>query len=126
MKQQIALFILGAIVGGAIIFSTLSNKKEDKSTAILNVLESYCDCEEIQQLIYIKGLESTEKGSSTESAEYELKNCQYSDLKKETKRINQLLIKKVTDYKDIDRFTLSFVNQRETKLVTIYNGKINY
>ncbi|WP_299258672.1 hypothetical protein [uncultured Aquimarina sp.] len=126
MKKQIVLFSIG-IVAGILAYSIYyGNKVEDKSNAILTILQSNCECDQIKQFLYVKGLAISEKGISTETAEYELKNCKYSDLNAEAKRINQLLIKKVDGYQEIDRFTLEFVNRHSSKLVTINNGTINH
>ncbi|MDY8137036.1 hypothetical protein [Aquimarina sp. 2201CG5-10] len=126
MKKQIGLFALG-ILAGLLVYGVFTfNTVEDKSNAILKVLKSNCECDQINQFLYVRGLEVSEKGISTETAEYELKNCKYSDVKKEADRINQLLLNKVKGYEDIDRFTLEFVNRNKTNLITINNGKINY
>lgn len=126
MKKQLLLFSIG-IVAGIIVYATITrNKVEDKSNAILKVLESNCECDQIKQFLYVKGLATSEREISTETAEYELKNCKYTNLNSEAQRINQLLLKKVDGYKEIDRFTLEFVDQNSSKLVTINNGNINY
>ncbi|KAA1247709.1 hypothetical protein [Aquimarina sp. RZ0] len=127
MRKQLVLFSIG-IIAGILIYAKLFAKKvkEDKSNAILNVLKSNCKCDHIHQFLYVKGLLVSEKGTSTETVEYELKNCKYSNLIEEADRINTLLINKVDGYKEIDRFTMEFVNNRSSKLITINNGKINH
>lgn len=126
MKKQLLLFSIG-IVAGVVTYATITgNKVEDKSNAILKVLESNCECDQIKQFLYVKGLATSKREVSTETAEYELKNCKYTNLNSEAQRINQLLLKKVDGYKEIDRFTLEFVDQSSSKLVTINNGNINY
>lgn len=125
MKKQIGLFILG-IIAGISIYSIYSfGKVEDKSNAILNVLKSNCKCDQINQFLYVRGLEVADKNTSTETAEYELRNCDYKNLKIETMRINNLLLNKVKGYKDIDKFTMEFVDHESTKFVTITNGIVN-
>ncbi|MBQ4819006.1 hypothetical protein [Aquimarina sp. MMG016] len=125
MRKQIGLFVLG-ILAGLLVYAIFTfNKVEDKSSAILKVLKSNCECDQINQFLYVKGLEISEKGISTETVEYELKNCKYANLKKEADRINELLLNKVKGYEDIDRFTLEFVNRNSTKLITINNGIVN-
>ncbi|WP_378180823.1 hypothetical protein [Aquimarina sp. SS2-1] len=126
MKKQFVLFSMGIIAGILTYAFVAGNKTEDKSSAILKVLQSNCDCDQIKQFIYVKGLAVSDQGVSTETAEYELKNCKYSDLNTEANRINQLLIKKVDGYEKIDRFTLEFVNRNSSKLVIINNGTINH
>ncbi|MFD2563811.1 hypothetical protein [Aquimarina rubra] len=126
MKKQFILFSIGIVAGLLTYAIIVGHKVEDKSNAILKVLQSNCDCDEIRQFLYVKGLAVSEKGISTETAEYELKNCKYSDLYTEANRINQLLLKKVDGYQEIDRFTLEFVNRNSSKLVTINNGTINH
>lgn len=126
MKKQLVLFSIGIIAGISTYAFFFGNKVEDKSNAILNVLQSNCECDQIKQFLYVKGLAVSEKGVSTETAEYELKNCKYSDVTSEANRINQLLIKKVDGYQEIDRLTIEFVNQNSSKLVTINNGTINH
>ncbi|MBW1295188.1 hypothetical protein [Aquimarina litoralis] len=124
MKKQLLLFSIG-IMAGIITYAIITrNRVEDKSNAILKVLESNCECDQIKQFLYVKGLATSKKEVSTETAEYELKNCKYTDLNSEAHRINELLIKKVDGYKEIDRFTLEFVDQSSSKLVTINNGNI--
>lgn len=125
MKRQIGLFILG-IIAGLCIYSICSfGKVEDKSNAILNVLKSNCKCDQINQFLYVRGLEVSDQNASTETAEYELRNCRYKNLKTETMRINNLLLDKVKGYKDIDQFTMEFVDRDSTKFVTITNGIVN-
>ncbi|AXT57556.1 hypothetical protein J8L88_20370 [Aquimarina sp. MMG015] len=126
MKKQLVLFSIGILAGILVYAMYVGNKVEDKSNAILKVLQSNCECDQVKQFLYVKGLASSEKGISTETAEYELKNCKYSDLTTEANRINELLIKKVDGYQEIDRFTLEFVNRNSSKLVTISNGNINH
>ncbi|MDH7447432.1 hypothetical protein [Aquimarina sp. 2201CG14-23] len=126
MKKQIILFSIGIIAGILTYALFLNNKVEDKSNAILKVLQSNCECEQIKQFLYVKGLAVSGNEISTETAEYELKNCKYSDVSKEATRINQLLINKVEGYKEIDRFTMEFVQRNSSKLITINNGTINY
>ncbi|WP_299246248.1 hypothetical protein [uncultured Aquimarina sp.] len=126
MKKQVVLFSIG-IIAGILAYSIFyDHKVEDKSNAILKVLQSNCECDQIKQFLYVKGLANSEKGISTETAEYELKNCKYADLNSEANRINQLLIKNVEGYQEIDRFTLEFVHRYSSKLVTINNGTINH
>ncbi|SEM07952.1 hypothetical protein SAMN04487910_4081 [Aquimarina amphilecti] len=126
MKKQLVLFSIGILAGILVYAMYVGNKVEDKSNAILKVLQSNCECDQVKQFLYVKGLASSEKGISTETAEYELKNCKYSDLTTEANRINELLIKKVDGYQEIDRFTLEFVNRNSSKQVTISNGNINH
>lgn len=126
MKKQLILFTVGIIVGIGVFALLFTKKSADKSAAILNVLQAHCQCDQIKQFLYVKGLAVSEKGVSTETAEYELKNCKYADLNSEANRINELLIKKVDGYKEIDRFTLAFTNQHSSTLVTINNGTINH
>ncbi|WP_405208630.1 hypothetical protein [Aquimarina sp. LLG6339-5] len=126
MKKQFVLFSIGILAGILVYAMYVGNKVEDKSNAILKVLQSHCDCDQVKQFLYVKGLASSEGGISTETAEYELKNCKYSDLTTEANRINKLLIKKVDGYQEIDRFTLEFVSRNSSKLVTISNGNINH
>lgn len=125
MKKQVGLFLLG-ILAGVFMYSVFSfNGVEDKSSAILKVLKSNCKCDQINQFLYAKGLEISDKGSSTETAEYELKNCDYKDLRKEANRINQILLNEVDGYEDIDRFTMEFVDKNSIKFITISNGIVN-
>lgn len=127
MRKQFVLFSIGTIAG-VFTYATFFARevKEDKSNAILKVLQSNCECDHIHQFLYVKGLLVSESGRSTETVEYELKNCKYADIIKEADRINKLLINKVDGYKEIDRFTMEFVNRRSSKLITINNGKINH
>lgn len=126
MKRQVILFSIGIIIGILAYALYLGNKTEDKSNAILKVLQANCDCDEIKQFLYVKGLTSYEKNISTETAEYELTNCKYVSLKEEANRINRVLIKKVNGYQEIDKLTLEFINQQSSQLITINNGNLNH
>jgi len=128
MKKQSILFLMGLIVGNISYKLLFDNKVEDKSDAILKTLKSNCKCEQIKQFLYVKGLSTSFDFDETytETAEYELKNCRYANIKKEVKRINRLLIDKIDGYRDVDRFTIEFTHPNSSKSFTIYNGIIKF
>ncbi|MET2986155.1 hypothetical protein [Aureibaculum conchae] len=96
----------------------------DKSILITEVLEDNCDCKEVSQLIYAKGLQLGKDGISTEKAEYELIDCNYKSIEEEAIRINKILKKEVKDFATFDLLTLEFSNNLNRETVTIKNGVI--
>lgn len=100
-------------------------KEFKKDNLIKQVLEEQCDCKEVNQLIYAKGLQYSKKeGLTTEKVEYQLIDCSYSLLKDETSKINKALHNEVEDFKDFDLITLEFINGTNKETVVIKNGVI--
>ncbi|WP_117879858.1 hypothetical protein [Aureibaculum luteum] len=96
----------------------------DRSDLISEVLEENCDCTEINQIIYAKGLQFGKEGLSTEKAEYQMIDCDYQSFEGEAIRINDLLNKKVKGFKDFDLLTIELNNKKNTEIITIRNGVI--
>ncbi|QCX40625.1 hypothetical protein FF125_20085 [Aureibaculum algae] len=96
----------------------------DRSDLISEVLEENCDCTEINQIIYAKGLQFGKEGMSTEKAEYQMIDCDYQYFEDEAIRINEILNKKVKGFKDFDLLTIELNNKKNTEIITIRNGVI--
>lgn len=132
MRTKIGKYILGilvAIFAGIFIAGTIDGLKAavrgDKSIAVKEALSKHCDCDEINQFLYAKGIQfNTEDGVSTEKAEYELVNCSYQNLQSEIVRINNILTAEVEGYTDLDILKLEFVGQEQHHTITIKNGII--
>lgn len=126
--KYIGLLILGFFVGVFIMGAVNGAKAAlngDKSEAIKNVLIEHCDCESVNQFMYMKGIQySTEDGITNEKVEYELTNCTYENLASETFRLNELLKKEVHDYEDVDFLKLEFVGAEKHETIIIKNGII--
>ena len=99
-----------------------SFKIDDQITA---VLKEECDCKEVNQLIYAKGLQySKSEGLTTEKIEYQLIDCSYQNLKEHSKRINDVLNEKIEGFNDFDMVSLEFINGNSRQTVVIQNGEI--
>ena len=123
------LWIFVAICAGIFIAGTIDGVKTalrgDKSIAVKEVLSKHCDCDEINQFLYSKGIQfNTEDGITTEKAEYELVNCSYQDLQSEIVRLNNILLAEVDGYADLDILKLEFIGQEQHHTITIKNGII--
>lgn len=117
----IIFFVVGGIFGYTI---TKALQSKNKSSNILKVLEDNCNCKEVNQIIYAKGIQYGEKGLSTERGEYELIDCKFESANKEIERINALLHKKVKNYSDLDLLEIEFENGKTNQKFVIRNGKI--
>lgn len=111
---------------GGLFGYTVANtvKSIDKSNNIIEVLKDNCDCKEVNQIIYAKGIQIGKNGLSTEKGEYQLVDCKFESIKKETERIQKLLRSNIKNYKNIDLLELEFVNGRRTQTVVIKDGII--
>ncbi len=123
------LLLVGGLIAGIFMTGAISGAKDalsgDKSEAIETVLKENCDCESINQLIYMKGLQfNSKEGMTSEKGEYELINCTYESLAQETFRINEILLKEVQGYKELDLLKLEFVGPEKHETITIKNGVI--
>ena len=96
----------------------------DRSDLISEVLEENCDCSEINQIIYAKGLQFGKDGMSTEKVEYQMIDCDYQSFEVEAIRINDVLNKKVKGFKDFDLLTIEMNNKINSETLTIKNGVI--
>lgn len=118
----IILFLcLGVIFGYTV---TSSIKGYNRSEDVLQALKDNCDCKEVNQIIYAKGIQYGENGFSTEKGEYQLVDCKFKSVKTEVERIQALLNSKVKGFNKIDLLELEFINQNESKVVLIKKGII--
>ncbi|WP_275315073.1 hypothetical protein [Tenacibaculum bernardetii] len=112
---------LGGLFGYTV---TTTIKSIDKSSDIIEVLKDNCDCKEVNQIIYAKGIQVGKNGLSTEKGEYQLIDCKFESIKKETGKIQNLLKSKIKGYENIDLLELEFVNGQKTETVVIKDGII--
>ena len=117
----ISLLLLGGLFGYTVASSIKSSNKSDK---ILHTLKENCDCKEVNQIIYAKGIQFGENGFSTEKGEYQLVDCNFESVEAEAKKIQSLLEAEIKDFKEIDLLELEFINQNESKVVLIKKGII--
>ncbi|OSY87079.1 hypothetical protein WH52_13540 [Tenacibaculum holothuriorum] len=108
---------IGSLFGYA-VSSSIHGK--NKSDAILKILRDNCNCKEVNQLIYVKGLQYGPDGITTEKVEYELIDC----INKNTSELTLLLAKEVDGFNKIDLVTLDFITNNVSNKTTIKNGKI--
>lgn len=118
----IFLFLILGGVLGYIISSSIHSF--DNSKKILKVLKENCDCKEINQILYATGVQYGKNGLSTEKGEYELIDCEFSSLKKEVERIQQILHNKVDNFNKVDLLELDFINGKNSQTVIIKKGII--
>lgn len=130
-KGSITLLIVLVVLASVGVYKTAYSigKTVGKSlkidTQITAVLEEECDCKEVNQLIYAKGLQySKNEGFSTEKIEYQLIDCEYSNLEEYSNKINKSLNEKIEGFEDFDMVSLEFVNGNSTENVVIKNGKL--
>ena len=130
MKQKNGLKLTLKIIGflglgllfGYTVGSSLNSK--DRSNSIMQVLEENCNCKEVNQLIYAKGIQFGKDGLTTEKAEYLLVDCNYDLSKKGIEKLNQELIKEVKNFDELDFLELEFSSGKESKTIIIKNGKV--
>ena len=117
----VILLILTEFTTGFI--SGFTSAKE-KSIAIIEVLENNCDCKEIKQSIYLKGIQFSKEGISKEKGEFQLIDCNFESLEVEVNRINEILNKEVKNFNEVDQLRLEFINSDVSQSVVIKNGVI--
>lgn len=119
---RIVLFLcLGGLVGytvGSVV------KSSDRSSTILQVLKNNCDCKEINQIIYAKGIQFGANGLSTEKGEFQLVDCEFTSVKDEVTKIQKLLKSDLKDFDKVDLLEFEFVNNENSETVIIKNGKL--
>lgn len=130
-KKTIALLIVLVLFTSIGIYKTgyslgksigKSFKIDDQITA---VLKEECDCKEVNQLIYAKGLQySKNDGLTTEKIEYQLIDCSYTNLEEHSEKLNIALNERIKDFHDFDMVSLEFVNGNSKQTVVIKNGEI--
>lgn len=130
-KKSIALLIILVIFASVGVYKTgySIGKSIGKNLKIDNqitqVLKDECDCKEVNQIIYAKGLQySKDEGLTTEKVEYQLIDCSYTTIEDQGKKINEALLKEVEDFKEFDLITLEFLNGTNKEKVIIKNGII--
>jgi len=118
----IVLFLCLGILFGYTVASSI--KSSDRSDSISKVLKDNCDCKEINQIIYAKGIQFGKNGISTEKGEYELVDCNFKSVKNEAHKILILLQNKVSGFDKVDLLELEFTNDNKSEIVIIKNGVI--
>lgn len=124
--KTVGLAFLGMIIG-FLIKGGINGFVDhmDKAHNVETAIKENCDCEEVNQFMYARGIQySSEDGITTEKAEFELVNCQYNNLDEEAQRLNALLQEVVYGYADLDLLTLEFVGAEQHHTITIKNGII--
>lgn len=125
-SKSLALKIVSFLVIGLLFGYTVGTviKSGDRSNTITQVLKDNCNCKEVNQLIYAKGVQFGKNGLTTEKAEYLLVDCDYDLSKKGVEKLNQQLAKEVKNFKELDYLELDFSSEKENKTIIIKNGKI--
>lgn len=119
------IIILFLLLGGIFGYTVASSVKGlNRSENVLQTLKDNCDCKEINQIIYAKGIQFGKNGFSTEKGEYQLVDCKFKSVEEEAKRIQTLLNSKIKGFSKIDLLELEFINQNESKVVLIKKGII--
>ena len=123
--KTILTMILFLCLGGLFGYTVTSSiKSTDRSKQITQVLEDNCDCKEINQIIYAKGIQFGSNGLSTEKGEYQLVDCNFLSIKEEAERIHKLLSKEIRKFDKVDLLELEFLNGNNSEIIIIKNGKI--
>ena len=121
LGTMILFLCLGGVFGYTV---TSAIKSTDRSKNITEVLKDNCDCKEVNQIIYAKGVQFGSNGLSTEKGEYQLVDCTFSSAKKEAEKIQNLLSTKVKGFDKVDLLELEFVNGNNSETIIIKNGEI--
>jgi hypothetical protein len=127
LKQKpvkLILFIILGLIGGYAVGFSL--KVSERSEFITNILKEACDCKEVNQIIYAKGIQFGTDGLTTEKAEYELVECSFTSIEEEVEKINKLLMKKIKNFDRVDLLELEFVNNNKRQIFKIKNGIITH
>lgn len=123
--KTIGRTLLFLCLGGLFGYTVKSSiKSSERSSNIRQVLIDNCECKEVNQIIYATGIQFGANGLSTEKGEYQLVDCTFSSLKKETEKIQKLLQSKIKSFNSIDVLEFEFVNGGNSETVVIKNGKI--
>ncbi len=99
-------------------------KSNNRSDTILEVLREASQCDEVNQIIYAKGVQFGKEGLSTEKGEYQLVGCELSSIEEEAKRLHNILSDKVKDFQEVDLLELEFIKNNQHQTIIIKNGKI--
>ncbi|MBA6156825.1 hypothetical protein H3Z83_09890 [Tenacibaculum sp. S7007] len=123
--KTILTMILFLCLGGLFGYTVTSSiKGTDRSKKITEVLKDNCNCKEVNQIIYAKGVQFGSNGLSTEKGEYQLVDCKFSSAKKEAQKIQDLLLSKIKGFNKVDLLELEFINGDDSETIIIKNGKI--
>ena len=130
-RKTISLLIVLVVFASVGVYKTAysigksvgkSLKIDDRITA---VLEEECDCKEVNQLIYAKGFQySKNHGLTTEKIEFQLIDCEYSNLEQHSKNITKTLNEKIENFNEFDMVSLEFINGSSKETVVIKNGEV--
>lgn len=126
-KLLLSILLIFASVGiykTGYSFGKNIGKEFKKDDLIKQVIEEQCNCKEVNQLIYAKGLQYSKEGLTTEKVEYQLIDCSYTSIKDQATKINEALLKEVEDFREFDLITLEFLNGTNKEKVVIKNGII--
>jgi hypothetical protein len=124
-KQKLTGFkIIGFLALGLLFGYTVGTaiKSGDRSNTITEVLKENCNCKEVNQLIYAKGIQFGKDGITTEKAEYLLVDCDYDLSAVGIEKLNKLLTKEVDNFDQLDFLELEFSSKKENKTIIIKNG----
>lgn len=124
-KQKLTgIKIIGFLALGLLFGYTVGTaiKSGDRSNTITQVLKDNCNCKEVNQLIYAKGIQFGKGGMTTEKAEYLLVDCDYDLSEKGVEELNKLLAKEVNNFEQLDFLELEFTSKEENKTIIIKNG----
>jgi hypothetical protein len=119
--RTILFLCLGGLFGYTVASAA---KSSDRSESITQLLKDNCDCKEINQIIYAKGIQFGANGLSTEKGEYQLIDCKFKCARTETIRIQKLLQSQIKGFKNVNLLEFEFVNGNNTEVVVIKKGII--
>lgn len=117
----VLMLVTGCLIGYTATKVVLT---KNKSSNILKVLEDNCNCKEVNQIIYAKGIQYGKNGLSTERAEYELVNCEFTSATAEINRINSVLHQEIENFHEVDVVEIEFENGTSNQTFVIKNGKV--
>ena len=121
----IAIFIAVFCVGMAKGFYKTYKADEIIVDKIETTLKANCNCETITKDMYSKGVQySKDEGFSVEKVSFSLINCEFSTLKEEANRIQQVLESEVEGLCTFSLVTLDVISENRHDTVTIRNGKL--
>lgn len=125
-STNIILILFTTIIIGLLIgyFVSTSIHGKNKADIILKTLKENCDCKEVNQLIYVKGLQYGADGISTEKIEYELIDCNYKNIKIESERLTEILSENIENFNNIDLIKLDFNTNNISENIAIKNGEV--
>jgi hypothetical protein len=123
-KNRLALKIIGFLVLGLLFGYTVGTiiNSGERSNTITQVLEDNCNCKEVNQVIYAKGIQYGKEGLTTEKAEYLLVDCDTDLSEKGIEKLNQQLKKEVKNFDELDLLELEFTSRNKSKTIIIKNG----